>query len=228
MTDTYAQHRQDHRAAVLDTFLKDTAQHDLVIKLDQGMYRHLRFQKPGTALYCFDVITWPGHLAITGDMGAAVFSRLPDMFEFFRPNRYERRGGDLFINPGYWAQKCNTNEGSKTEFSKALFDLLVLELYTEHVDANRDDEGNPPAWAADLRKEIETELLSLTEHSTTAAFNAMDLFEHEDSGFKISDPQEYLTSTTVEYTVHFLWRLYAIAYAVREYDRVKNPTTGEA
>ncbi|MFY3739344.1 hypothetical protein ACOS9E_25265, partial [Escherichia coli] len=50
-------------------FLLDTAFHRLEIIRDDGFYRHLRMKQPGTSCYYFDIITWPGYLTVTGDMG---------------------------------------------------------------------------------------------------------------------------------------------------------------
>ncbi len=55
-------------------FLVDTAFHRLEIIRDDGLYRHLRMKQPGTSCYYFDVITWPGYLTVTGDMGTWTFS----------------------------------------------------------------------------------------------------------------------------------------------------------
>lgn len=78
-------------------FLVDTAFHRLEIIRDDGLYRHLRMKQPGTSCYYFDVITWPGYLTVTGDMGTWTFSRIADMFDFFGP----WQDG---INTGYWSE----------------------------------------------------------------------------------------------------------------------------
>lgn len=64
---------------VKDRFLRDIQEHELTVIRDDGVYRHLRFQKPGTSVMYFDLITWPGHLCFTGDMGSYLFSRVRDM-----------------------------------------------------------------------------------------------------------------------------------------------------
>lgn len=80
-------------------FPKDVADHELTILRDDGLYRHLRCAQPGTGSYWFEIVTWPGALAIRGDAGDGyLFSRIDDMLEFFR--RPDQR-----INPQYWAEK---------------------------------------------------------------------------------------------------------------------------
>lgn len=68
-------------------FLNDVANHEMIIIRDDGVNRHVRFKRPNSSCMYFDLITWPGHLCYTGDMGSYVFRRLEDMFEFFRTDR---------------------------------------------------------------------------------------------------------------------------------------------
>src|ERR1039457_99476 len=91
------QTRKDEAEAARERFERDTAEHEMTVIHDDGLYRHLRFQKPGSWIYGYDIVTWPGYLAITGDAGEYMFARLPDMFEFF--------AGNDRINPQYWAEK---------------------------------------------------------------------------------------------------------------------------
>ncbi len=218
-----------NRSDVLPRFLADTASHELRIVVDDGVHRHLQFRRPGTYCYGFDIVTWPGHLAISGDMGTAVFSRLHDMFEFFRakPGEHEKAGG-LFVNDGYWAEKCVANDGAKQEYSLRLFRDLVTLLFKEYVEerVDPDDLADPdtstPEWVARLWQELELEVLNDSEDHDALinAISAMSDFKPSDSDysdFRITDAWEYASSLQ-QYTFHFLWRLYAIARAVRAYD----------
>jgi len=223
-----------NRSDVLPRFLADTATHELRIVVDDGEHRHLQFRRPGTYCYGFDIVTWPGHLAISGDMGTAVFSRLHDMFEFFRatPAQHEKAGG-LFVNDSYWAEKCVANDGEKKEFSARLFRDLVTRLFKEHVEerVDPDDLADPdtiPEWAARLWQELELEVLNDSEDhdALSNAIRAMSDFEPsapDYSDFRITDAWEYASSLQ-QYTFHFLWRLYAIAHAIREYDAMAQPS----
>lgn len=91
----------DGKARLLKQFNTWVAdgEHAMTIILDQGLYRHLRFRKTSTTEYWFDIITYPGSLVFTGDMGTMVFSRNDDMLEFFH--------GD-YVNVGYWLEKEQT------------------------------------------------------------------------------------------------------------------------
>jgi len=215
-----------NRAEVLTAFLRDTAEHKMEVVLDQGLHRHLKFRKPGTGCYGFDIVTWPGYLAISGDMGAAMFTRLPDMLEFFRdkPDRHDA-GGGLYINCGYWAEKCVANDGEKKEFDTDLFRECVKARFDEYVEEHTEEGEAPPAWAAELWEEIEQDVLLTTEdhESTFFAIKNMDEFKPDGAeyeGFRFSDAWESSNSLE-DYRFHFIWRLYAIAYAVRAYDETK-------
>src|SRR5699024_12293847 len=43
-------------------FVDQTAQHQLAVLHDEGLYRHLRMAAPGTSMWHWEVVTWPGHL----------------------------------------------------------------------------------------------------------------------------------------------------------------------
>lgn len=227
--------RKDGEASALERFRKDTAEHQLEVLQDHGAHRHLRFRKPGTSCYGFDIVTWPGHLAISGDMGDSVFTRLYDMFEFFRDTRSRAEPDGLFINAGYWAEKCVANDGEKKEFSSELFEALVKERFDEFVDEHREDPedgeaAKDPEWAAELWDELESEVLHLDSDDVGSAIRAMDRFEPDRDSpyarFRFTDAWEY-SSSLQDYTFHLLWRLYAIAHAVKAYDARPKPEKAE-
>src|ERR1051326_8204576 len=72
-------------------FLRNVKAHEMTVLRDEGVDRHLRFKAPNTSNQYFDLITWRGSLCFTGDMGTFVFSRIPDMFEFFRDEQCNAR-----------------------------------------------------------------------------------------------------------------------------------------
>ena len=67
----------------------NTANHTLDVLHDDGLYRHLRMSTDDSFIWSWEIITWPGRLAIRGDIGRElVFTRVPDMFDFFRDPNY--------------------------------------------------------------------------------------------------------------------------------------------
>lgn len=116
---------------VAERFAADVAQHQMTVLRDDGLYRHLQFVRvapsPKTgkpersSFYWFELVTWPGHLAVTGDCGTYVFARIEDMFEFFRGDR---------INPGYWAEKVQGGADLR-KYSGDLFRQTVTDYISD-------------------------------------------------------------------------------------------------
>jgi hypothetical protein len=117
---------------ITERFQRETATHRMTVLHDDGLYRHLRFRahhlcndaeyRPTSSFYWFDLITWPGALTINGDCGTFAFSRVTDMFEFFR-SKYG-------INPQYWAEKVRGETRVKS-YSEDKFRALVADEVKE-------------------------------------------------------------------------------------------------
>lgn len=221
-------------------FAVDTLHHELTVLKDDGMYRHLRMKPPAgePSEYWYDVITWPGSLAVRGDCGAElIFSRDTDMLQFFR-----RRPGDDAINPQYWGGKTAT--GVPREYSE---NALRARLVEEFVGVAR-DRGVPRGTGAALRELLREDLSDHREAmSLVAGFNhgfhysaqcpcgerketadflhlamwksnhvrhgSLTVREHE--GFSFDDADEWDVS---EYPQDFLWSCHAIVKAIAAYD----------
>ncbi len=54
-------------------FLFDVREHQMTIELDQGVHRSILFKRPRSSSYHFRLVTWPGHLAISGDCESFTF-----------------------------------------------------------------------------------------------------------------------------------------------------------
>ncbi len=94
--------------------------HQMTIVRDDGVYRHVRFKAPGTSTYHFDLVTWPGHLAISGDLDGFMFRREHDMFGWFLMGKG--------VNPGYWAQKLvGPGPAVAKEYSEERFRQVVID-----------------------------------------------------------------------------------------------------
>ncbi|HCA85495.1 MAG TPA: hypothetical protein DEQ61_08380 [Streptomyces sp.] len=181
-------------------FQRDTAGHQMTVLHDDGLYRHLRFTSPKSSEYWFDLVTWPGRLAMCGDVGEDyVFTRLPDMFEFFRGKS---------INPHYWAEKLGGGRRSVKEYSEDLFRQLVVERFVEDARWN----GVPPGTGKALRTWVLNEDLS-DEHE---ARNVLEDFAHR--GYEFSDVWEW---DFHDYEQQFLWACNAIVWGIAQYDAQK-------
>lgn len=120
-------------------FCTQTAEHRLVVLHEDGLYRHLRVQAPGTRMWSWDVATWPGHLATSGDIAEGyMFTRLPDMLDFFdRPvhlRNYYADGAPC-IDVRYWAEKlCGGRSRDVKVYEPEIFLQQVREHLEEHIE----------------------------------------------------------------------------------------------
>lgn len=208
-----------NKSEALVAFCRDTAEHQMQVVRNDGLYRHLRFRRPGTYVYGFDVITWPGHLAITGDMGASVFTRTEDMLQFFRAPSSWNPGpapGGLYINSGYWAEKLVANDGSPQEYRPELFKAAVRERFDSWFEGQELDPAQELA-KAELWEDIEENVLHDEEHEYAAHQSVRD-WSNTSAEFPRFHFDDFWETRLTDYTFHFRWRLYAIALAIQMFD----------
>lgn len=184
-----------------EAFLKDVATHVMTIEHDAGEYRSIRFGRPGTSCMHFRLTTWPGHLCYSGDMGTYVFSRLRDMFEFFRSPR-----GELDINLGYWGEKVEAEDRDRVRKYDAERALSVLNEWLDNQDA--DD---------DVRAAVEDDIHPYLHDGEYTFRNAVDDFDHD--GFHFID---FFEADLTEYSYRFNWCCYAMVWGIAKYDAAKN------
>lgn len=202
-------------------FLNNVADHQIEVIRDDGVHRHIRFKKPDTSNMYFDLITWPGALCYTGDMGTYVFRRLTDMFEFFRTDQktpyLASKGLTLGINLSYWAEKLEAvdRHGDHQEFSPEKFKRVVCEHRKEWL------RECPKADRRGLWNAIRDDVLICADDGESLARHAANGFRHETptQKFYFTDFWEYNLDA---YTYHFQWCCYAIAWGVKKYDELKS------
>lgn len=201
---------------IKDNFLKDVSRHEMSVLMDNDLYRHIRFKRPDSIIYYFDIITWPGKLCITGDMGTYVFARIPDMFEFFRSPR--RDVSD--VNLPYWAEKIQAADRSGVKkFSSQKFRQAIEECIQDmdiltDLELGDDVEG--------LRQRVEDEVLSCNENEYEAVQAAMDFTYNGTQPF-----QDFWDVSIKEYTYSYTWCCYAIVWGIMQYDGCKPCPAGE-
>lgn len=205
-----------------DRFLNDVSNHTMTIIHDDGdVHRHIRFSQESTNSYYYDLITWDGHLCISGDMGTFVFNRLHDMFEFFMPTDRSMQAKPettLKINAYYWQEKL-VSEGINSkaeEWDGSKFRDSVKEYFDAYIDDN--EEFITADAKCELWSDIEYHVLSYSSHEYES-INAIHTFESEwaDMTFRFDDFFGY-DSSYQTYTFHYIWCLYAIVYGIAEYN----------
>jgi hypothetical protein len=190
-----------------ESFLADVSKHVVTVIRDDGVHRHLHCAIPGSGNMHFDVVTYPGYLVYSGDMGCYVFARIRDMFEFFRG----KPDGPLKINKGYWGEKLEAIDrpDGYREFQPELLEKYV----NDWLDENEADE--------DLREQVRDNVLSYSHDGEYAARDALTQFEYEGRR-PFQDCWELSFSA---YTFRFVWCCYALVWAIRQYDQARSALT---
>lgn len=204
-----------------EQFLKDVAEHKMTVIRDDETGRHIRFGKPGTICCSFEIITFPGQLLITGDCGTYSFRRITDMFDFFRDTE-QAESSHLYINPGYWGEKLTSidfHDGYK-EFCEDQFKGVINDYLNDwEYDADEDEELSEVEVKAKVAQQVKDEVLHTLDQGEHVALDAAYNFE-SDYGHQFYDLFEH---SFQEYTHRYIWNLFAIAWAVQQYDASKNP-----
>lgn len=218
-------------ACPYERFAENTATHAIEIVVDNGVYRHIKCRRPGTYCYGFDIVTYPGHLVMSGDMGAWVFTRMHDMFEFFRAGVSDREAAApaLYINRSYWAEKVVASDrGGIREYSSDKFEARVREELADwlaeqegELIAEETDDAPEQRSAAvvpeDLAGLIE-ELIEAGSGDEESARAGLDDFRDPEGRIEFHDTWEW---NVEDYTHGFVWACYAIAWTLLRYDEAK-------
>jgi len=204
------------KKCVESAFLNDVKDHKMEIIRVDDVNRHIRFKKEGTLNYYFDLITWPGHLCITGDMDTYVFKRLHDMFDFFKTDSQEKPSDTLGVNLSYWAQKLVAKGYNEHEFSVDLFVKTIIEIFGEYEFKSKEESQDCFNKLKDL---IDIAIYEDGDHPDEDLRRAAIDFEHS-SGFSLRSYFE--ESSTYEYTYPYTWCCYAIAWGIKQFGLLTN------
>lgn len=196
-------------------FSASVADHMMMVVADGAQHRHLHFSAPNTSIASFDIVTWPGYLAITGDMGSFLFKRIPDMFQFFRQDKNIPviEGQSIIINPQFWSEKLEAvdkDDGNFEEFSPEKFRQRIGEILDE------EEAGE------ELRSAVAEQVLAKVDLGEHQAISAAEEFLHD--GFSFVD---FFDSDCQVFTYRFLWCCYAIVWAIGYYDEMKAAVAAE-
>lgn len=178
------------------TFKNDVASHAMTIENDSGVHRSVYFGKPDSNCYSFRLVTWPGHLAITGDMGSYTFARVPDMFHLFRDD----------VCRAYLEEKL---VASCTSSGARAFDWehFKKSLLSGFDDDDTDNRAAVVELLDQCREQDEHEAVELARNWPDDA----PYVEWCDMGNAFAGKPTY----------HFLWCLEAIVWGIAQYDAAK-------
>lgn len=199
-------------------FLRDVAKHTMTVIRDDGVDRHLRFRLEGGGFGWFDIITWADRLVITGDCETFVFTRLEDMFEFFR-------SGGARINPSYWQEKILDARERARSFDWDHFRAGALAEFDRCTKGRGTDE-----FRAIARQDLEDEL----DEADPDQFGAVQLlreYQYRPDGFNSPAYFHFDLSEGAPdgktWDFHYIWCCRAIVWAINQYDQAKVAATTE-
>lgn len=214
----------DPYAESAERFARDAEGHELHILQDDGLYRHLKVTRTRGSFAWFELITWPGKLAFVGNGCSFVFSRLDDMFQFFRSP------GGFCINPSYWSEKLVNGQDAAESYSSKLFHEQANEALAE---AEERYPGVTAAWKTHLDEMYDVEF----EENARDAIRDFSFLpeppprpERRDfvpepvarrEPFRFVDTWEW---DLKDYDGWFLWACHAIVWAIGQYDEAKKPS----
>lgn len=197
-------------------FDRDILEHEMTILQDESVYRHLRFMKSGTTIQYFNLTTFPNHLCISGDMGTFVFSRVEDMFRFFRNDRGA-------INPSYWGEKLQSisTNGGYEKFNVDDFKENIKERFDQYRESLEDEDLAGKIW-----DDIKATFYDYANNDGDG-FNAMSDaygYRYRDILENIDIPdifQNFHEVSNSRYEINYIWCLWAIVHGIKRYDKFK-------
>ncbi|RXS78870.1 hypothetical protein EST92_19755 [Streptomyces sp. TM32] len=174
-------------------FARDTAQHQMTVLHDDGLYRHLRFERPNRQ-YAFELITWPYNLVVkSGWTFHFDIDATPDMFDLFRNTAFPGE-----INPGYWSEKVRAGRDEIEAFDPELFERQVKRYVVHSIR-----EGEAPRG---IGAEVTREIFEWGDIAHEAGARAeLEAFSYE--GWTFDDTSEW---DFRDYTPGFLHSCHAI------------------
>lgn len=197
--------RKDNAAIVAERFPIEIANHVMTIVKDDGLHRHVMFRNPDSGFYWFELVTWPGFLCVSGDCGCYVFSRIQDMFEFFR--EVEKP------NFSYWGEKVQTvdRQCPVMEYSEDEFRETVKE------EIEQISEGESASYRKELERQVKDSLWHAKTNDRESAVDAMTNFV-----FRGRHPfRDFWEHSCQDYTIQYVWCCHAILWGIQQYDAAK-------
>lgn len=195
------------------SFAAEMVDADVCVLLNHGLYRHLQCQPQGVLGRPFDLMTWPGRLCISGDMGTYVFEGplLDDLFAFFRTGRGT-------VNLDYWATKLISQDVpvGYQAYAPAKFRAAIHEYLADWLEAPS-EEPLTDTEITELRDCVAADVLSWAGDGELDAYRAArDFVWRAESGIFAGFEETNLR----EYTTQFVWSCHAIAWAIAAWDRL--------
>ncbi len=189
-TETKLRYCKRQEAEIKNRIVRDLAEHVITEVRRDGLHGHWRCGKPETSNLSFSIITWPGFLCYTGDMGHYLFRRTENMIGFMQ---------SASMSYSYAAEKCIAHDGRLREWRHELFEE-ELEDYLRDLRESCVSEKRL-AEVVEKQDQIRREYsIYEAEHDASKAMYESGLYDGSDM------------PNCKAFTFHFLWGLHAIKW----------------
>lgn len=190
---------------VKERIVNDLAEHVITVKHNDGLYRHWRCGTPESSNMSFHIITWPGSLCYTGDMGSYVFTRTEEMVAFMRTACHDYQ---------YAAEKVVAGRDEIKEWSEELFRQNLADRIKDSDDGTFSVHTNRGREDRNVQEAVDEVIDDYEEYNDPShAMSAM----YESGLFDGGD-----LPSCKEYTFRFLWCLHAIKWFCEKVGEAKS------
>ena len=193
-------HEERKIAQIAQLAASSFREHQLELTRDDGLFRSWRCGKPGCCNYAFKVVTFPGTLLVTGDLGTLVVQRTDDMIDWAR---------SAIRSLGYFAEKV-IPEITTREFSP--------EVTIESLQRLEEDWYN-----GEMPEDMDEEVTLLIVDLKNGEIGQDEVLRRlDDAG--VSDAWE-LSMTC--YKSRFLWQVEALKWFYSQLDKGAAHVSGQ-
>jgi hypothetical protein len=181
----------------------------LVIVLDSPSHRHLRLVRAHApqASAAVDIVTWPGYLAVSSPMGAAMFRRTGDLLEMFREPEIAcaddaalRRLADRLLA---------VDRHGVRSWREGLFRLHITRRVQDHIGAREIG----PEMSSVLRDSVHDQIMARIKDGEQSAMAGALTF----SGLGLSFTHAELRMHCFTWTTQFIWAVRAAIHCAQLY-----------
>jgi hypothetical protein len=189
---------------IAERFARDTADHEMTVKHEDGLYRHLKFMHPENGSFgSFELITWPYNLVARAGW-TFHFDIDEDIFEVFRRTALPGQ-----INPGYWQEKVRAGRDEIEGFDNNVFERRVKEHVADAIRSGQAPRG--------ISREINRDIFEWGDISHEAGARAeLEAFRYQEWTFGETWEWDFTT-----YTPGFLHSCFAIRRGIDMYDTAR-------
>tara|TARA_R110001583_G_scaffold161109_1_gene313013 strand:- start:5375 stop:6004 length:630 start_codon:yes stop_codon:yes gene_type:complete len=192
-----------------EQFLSDMKNHKMNVILDTDTHKHLSFSS-GSFEHAFDVVAFPWHVMIVGDIGSYTFSRDSDMFRWF-----VKDSGKAISRPevelGRWRQKLVSVDSHLGVVEVSLSKVLAV------INGVQDNYIECYPECADCINDAFNELLQFQEDGVGMLLHVMYLFTVELNGEGHAPFSDFEREEVEVYTPQFAMCCYAINFGIGMY-----------